>query len=164
MRDPDLIGIAGRAWHTRRPEEGSGEPSWQGHVNGYVIEVPGAHPWWRFWTVYVVHLWDIPGAPPAKKHFPEAAYEFAIFAHDPDYPVAVDPGVGTELHPLTPFDVCYQFAGCTDEQASRICDGAVRMILDGRMSPDQDYRSIWKTVIKNTVEHMTAGGHPTASA
>lgn len=87
-----------------------------------------------------------------------------ILAFDPETPPDPDNRGGDGAKILTPLDLVHQFNGVTDEQAERLCEGAVRLIVDGRMSPDQDYRSLWKEIIRNTVEHTVLGGHAKVKA
>lgn len=159
MRSPDLTG-RGSAWRIST----AAVPQWSPTIDAWLVHVPGAHPFWSHWVISVVHLRDVPGTPPAKKHYPEAEYEFLIGALDPDRPLPDpdDPAVGS-VRVLMPIDVVEQFGGVSDEDAKTICEGAVRVVLDGSLSPDQDYRSHWKRLIKNTVEHIAVGGHAKGS-
>lgn len=153
MRTPDLEGPAGRAW--RSPLEGHGVHA---TLSAWLVNVPGAHPFWSWWTVGVVHLRELEGFPPPHKRYPEAAYEFMIFAINPEQCPEPDPDdVGHPL--LTPPDVIEQFHGVLDADVVHICDLAVKAVVDGRISPDQDYRAHWHQVLTNTVEHFRQGLH-----
>lgn len=152
MRDPDLKGPAGQAWKTPI------EPGPHTSLALWLINVPKAHPHWSWWTVGVIHLRDVEGLPPAKKHYPEAAYEFLIMALNPERcpePV-LDPSSWSFLSPA---DVVEQFHGMIDIEAVRLCEQAVRAIMDGRLSPDQDFRSAWHNTIQTTAEHYRQGKH-----
>lgn len=122
------------------------------------MNVPGAHAFWSWWTVTLVHLREVPGVPPPHLKYPEAEYEFTIFSINPEACPEPDPdAVG---HPiLTPPDVVEQFHGVSDEDAERICLGAVQAIVNGHISPDQDYRGVWKMLMAGTVEHFRQGAH-----
>jgi hypothetical protein len=37
---------------------------------------------------------------------------------------------------------------------------AVQAIVNGRISPDQDFRSMWHQLLARTVEHFREGKHP----
>ena len=153
---PDLTGIGGLAWQIA---DNRTTPDHAGSLGGWLVYVPGAHPWWHTWALVLVHLRDIPGVKPAKKSYPEAEYEFLSIALQPDSTPDPDhPENGFKY--LTPFDVVEQFHGVTDGQASRILEGAVRAILGGHVSPDTDYRSVWRALIASTVKHFQEGKHP----
>lgn len=153
MRDPDLTGKAGRAW--KAPLD-SDQP--HGTLAGWLINVPKAHPFWSWWAINMIHLRDIEGVPPAKKHYPEAQYEFLIYAINPELCPEPDPDKPPYPH-LVPVDVCEQFHGVLDVDAVRICELAVLSIVDGRLSPDQDFRSAWHNTIQTTAEHYRQGKH-----
>lgn len=139
MREPDKKGLARRrAWElTQRltPDQEAG-------LSGWLVNVPGAHAAWEYWGVGVVHLRDIPGIKLAHKHYPEAEYEFLIYSVDPTEGTP-DPDKPPFPH-LTPLDVQYQFHGVCDKEAVGLCELAVDEIMQGRISPDQDYRRAWK--------------------
>lgn len=158
MRTPDATGTAGRGWRVTRPA--GGEKAWAATIDSWLVNVPGAHPFWSWWQVSVVHLRDLPGVPPAKRRYPDAEYEFMIVAFDPETPPDPDNRGGDGAKILTPIDVVEQFHGVTDEQAAGMCSRAVELILAGVTSPDQDYRAWWKACIAETVEHTVLGGHP----
>jgi hypothetical protein len=158
MRPADARVPAGRGWKVPIPADG--EPAWAATLNAWIVNVPGAHPFWSWWQVSVVHLRDLHGVPPAHRRYPEAEYEFMIVAFDPDTPPDPDDRGGDGAKFLTPIDVVEQFHGIADAQAAQLCDGAVAAILRGRASPDQDYRSWWHACIRSSVEHAALGGHP----
>lgn len=159
MREPDIEGVAGKAWEVVRPP--GGPPAWQGGVASWVMNVPGAHPFWSWWTLNAVHLRPIEGVRPAFLRFPEATHEFLICALDPaSYPPPVDVEPETCFAILQPIDLVHQVSGLDDGQAARVAALMMRAIVDGRMSPDQDYRSAWRRLIDGTAEHLRAGKHP----
>src|SRR6266576_2963254 len=92
MRKPDLQSISVKAWQININEKlqkahtkefgypSTGIDTWL--VNG------AFHPFWSWWHIGVISLKDFPGMPPAHKKYPEAEYEFSIFALNPD----PDPG------------------------------------------------------------------------
>lgn len=166
MRDPDLSGIGGCAWDVLTPTSPT-EPDHQAALAAWILNVPGVHPWWQWWMLHVIHLRDIPGVPPANKHYPEAEYEFGILSLNPEFEnppdiEALEAGKSEGLHFLTPPDVCKHFHGITDQDARRLAALAVRVIVQGKFSPDQDYRSHWNHAIDATVEHFRGGKHPSA--
>lgn len=156
MRDPDMAGPCGRAWTYRIPKENnSGVAAW-------LVNRPGAHPFWQWWFVAMIHLRDTPGLPPAYKRYPEAEYEFMIYSIDPTDCPNPEPDDPDGYPALSPIDVVEQFHGVSDVDASRICEGAIRAIVNGVASPDQDYRSVWRAMLETTVQHFKEGRHPTS--
>ena len=159
MADPTYTGPAGQAWLI--PNE-STDPSHQASLASWIVNVPGAHPFWAYWMVAVCHLRPLPGVKPALKKYEEAEFEFLIATIDPELCPNPTPeyALSEGLRFLTPIDVAEQFHGVTDHDAIRVCEGAIRAILQGAMSPDQDYRSVWRDVIQKTVGHFRDGKHP----
>lgn len=160
MKDPDRLGVAGKAWDLGGPENQS-TPDHSASLAAWAVNVPGAHPFWSWWLVHVIHLRDIPGVRPAHKHYPGAEYEIGIHAISPDeYPIDIEHGrrVGWSL--LTPADFCLQIDGINDQQAAKIGGLVISAIVDGRLSPDQDYRRHWTIAVTETINHMKAGLHP----
>lgn len=156
MRDPDAQGPYGRAWLL---QDTSGKPDYQANCGSWLVNCPSAHPFWHWWLVGLVSLRDIPGVKPAHKKYPEAEYEFMIYSIDPERCPNPEPDDPSGYPHLTPFDVLEQFHGVTDHDASRICMSAVHAIVNGVMSPDQDYRSAWKATLAATVQHFREGAH-----
>lgn len=160
-REPDIQGPAARAW--RHMGKATREEHKDG-ICGWLVHAPASHPFWPWHWIYVVHLRPIEGAPPAKKHYEEAGYEFGIFAVDPERCPAPEPDGQYPL--LQPPDVIVQFhlgkdwtAERADHDAARIAESAVRAIAAGAISPDQDYRSLWKELIPSTAACFREGGH-----
>lgn len=110
----------------------------------------------------VVHLRQLEGLPPAELQYPEAAYELTSLALHPHPDYLPDPD-NWRPRWLQPIDVCEQFHGVSDAQAAEILEGFVNMIVAGQLSPDSDYRSAWKQLLWETIEHMTTG-HPRGNA
>lgn len=161
MREPDFEGPGGAAWRIAiPPEERAAKPDYQASLGMWHLHCPGAHPLWTWYVVTLIHLRDIPGVAPAKKHYPEAAYEFIVMALNPDGGVPVQPGqLPRQLCYLTPFDHVLQFHGTTDEQAVRVVELYLRACTNGRLSPDQDYRAVWRDLMSGTIRHVVEGHH-----
>lgn len=157
MRDPDLQGPCGKAWLLRlsnaRPDQAAGIASW-------LVNRPGAHPLWQWWLVGVTHLRDLPGVKPAFKKYSDAEYEFIIYSIDPESCPSPTPDDPKGYPMLKPVDVIEQFHGITDKDASRLCESAIRVIVNGNLSPDQDFRSVWSRMVAGTVQHLAEGAHP----
>lgn len=162
-RPADMSGPAGAAWIPDlakvRRERDHDATLWSA-----LVRVPGAHPFWSWWLLTVLHLRDIPGVRPAHLHFQGAEHEFSIIAIDPSEEgepnlEAFERRKQDGFPLLTPIDVCEQFAGMTDAQAVKLGQGALRAILAGQMSPDQDFRAAWKLMLAGTVNHLRTGAH-----
>jgi hypothetical protein len=102
--------------------------------------------------VAVISLGDIPGAKSAFKKYPEAEWEFAIYALDPDK--NPHPEDSFSWLPLTPANVTVHFHGCDADTAIRTCGFAVQALLNGLLpiEPD-DYpgsREQWERSIRAT--------------
>lgn len=158
MRDPDIEGPSGRAWLYRVPEAMAGRHT---SLAAWLVNRPGAHPFWQWWFVAVVHLRDTPGVGKAYKRYPEAEYEFMIYSIDPTSCPNPEPDDPDGYPALSPLDVVEQFHGVRDPDVERICEGAVRAIVNGNISPDQDYRHAWSLLLAGTVQHFKEGRHPT---
>lgn len=149
------------------------QPDWDASLGLFFITGP-FHPFWHWWAVTLCHLRDLPNVRPARKHYDGAEYEFSIWSlaahrHGDQRPFKLDELNAVDnrwsQYALTPADVVKQFDVGTmrpveerDRIARRILDLAVDAIVDGKMSPDSDYRSWWKRAIDETVEHELAGG------
>jgi hypothetical protein len=160
VRPPDLQGQAGRAW---RLEFAPINVDTTASLARWLVNVPGAHPFWEWWQIHLIHLKDIPGqTKPATKTYPEAEYEFGILAINPESCPHPDPEKHKDGYPyLTPPDVVEQFdVKGSDRDAVRITDACVRGIVNGFITPDQDGRAMWKKLIKNTADHFKSGAHP----
>jgi hypothetical protein len=157
MREPDIKTSFGKAWTLRVVKlKTAAASACLGH---WLLNVPGAHPFWENWHVMVISLADIPGVPPAHKKYPTAEYEFLIASINPEDCPSPSPDE-TSYPLLSPVDVAEQFDGVSEHDAVRVGFGAVRTILNGHMSPDSDFRRLWHQLIQNTVAHFKAGQHP----
>jgi hypothetical protein len=115
---------------------------------------------WSYWWLSLIHLRDVPGAPPAKldPRVPGATHELISFAQDPGQ--APDPDDVKTFRHLTPIDWAIQFKVGTDRDAMRLAERVVTTIMQGVASPDTDYRTFWARAIRETAEHYAAGKHP----
>lgn len=132
-------------------------PAGKAALAGWFLEIPQAHPFWTKYLLGVCHLRDIPGAPPAKKQYPEAEYELMVLALNPESKPSPD-DLST-LKPLLPPNVVVQFHGVTDEQAKEIARLAARACVDGVLwvepSDLTGMREKWSRTIRETAEHYT---------
>lgn len=123
------------------------------HVSLWLLRVPGAHAFWQHWFLGVISLKDAPGVPPAHKTSPEMTHELSVYTINPEscpHPSPHDfEEMGIKWPRLTPPDHQVQFQVPSDRQAKKIADMLVKEILDRRLSPDQDYRQLWKDLIES---------------
>jgi len=164
MRAPDLEGNNCRVWKIRKPDRRGPrwQPDWEASLANYILHCPWAHPFWSWYAIAGVHLRAIPGVPPPKLHFGGAGYEIDILSLNPDYVPDIS-GLEADtgyLRYLTPPDLVHQVTGkLTDEQFQGIVQEVIVTIVEGRASPDVDYREWWRQAIDQTVAHVLAGRH-----
>jgi hypothetical protein len=154
MRTPDKVGV-GRAWRVilepRTLDQTATLACW-------LVHCPGAHPFWDHWLIACIHLREIEGVAPPAKDYPEAEFELMVAALDPKSDLDPD---RCNWQVLTPLDVHEQFHGVSDEIAQHIAEMFVNVVVSGKLSPDRDYRSVWRTMLRNTVDHyLTEHGVP----
>jgi hypothetical protein len=161
MRTPNYYGPGGRSWDVlvamqqalpKNPDDAT--------LAAWLTHAPGSHPFWPWHLLLLIHLRPIPGQSkePYKK-YPEAEYELLVLAIDPEKCPSPDPD-----HPpfpwLTPPDVSEQFDVLgSDHDARRIVESFARGIAEGRISPDQDWRRVWKECLRSTADHFKSGAH-----
>lgn len=147
-REPDYTSTfkGGTVWSVWRCQnEVKRTPDHAAHLAGWILHCPGAHLMWSYWHVGLVHLRDLPGVKPAKKTYKEAEHELFVFAINPEAG-DVDPDAGPWPH-LEPFDHVVQFHGVNDVQAVHVIERMLSLVMSGEISPDQDYRQIWRATI-----------------
>lgn len=111
-------------------------------VTSWLVEVPWAHPVWHSYRISLIHLRPVPGLDDAVIYRSGATHEIAVYALDPDMPrqAVFDSHVWDVL---TPPNFVDQFIAQSDAAAdARIAD-VVRLICDGWLSPDTDFRGAW---------------------
>jgi hypothetical protein len=158
---PAFEGLAGKAWRIELPPPGQRErPDYDGTVGIYLVHARDAHPVWDHWMVSVIHLRPIPGCKAPTVRLAGATHEFVIAALDPGSPLpALVADVDWAPRLLRPIDVVEQFIAASDVVADQILELSVRAIVDGRGSPDQDWRPWWTDSIALTARHFADGTH-----
>jgi hypothetical protein len=166
QRRPDCEGLHGRAWRIPMAAPGQrGRPDADATVDGWLLHAPGAHPFWVYWVLAVIHLRPLAGVKPAYVRLSGATHEIIIMALNPEtqLPEIEDVGRGEATFDfLTPIDVMEQFVVRDDAEAAQLCELAIRCCVDGMASPDQDWRSWWSRAIAETAMHLREGRHPEA--
>jgi hypothetical protein len=160
---PTFEGVFGQSWRVTLPPVGErGKPDFDGTVGGFLVRAPNAHPLWDHYMLSVIHLRPIAGVRPADIRLPGATHEFIIGSLNPEQPLPQTLEAHSDafrLSLLRPIDVVEQFIAATDAVADEILELSVRAIVDGHISPDQDYRSAWKQSIAATAAHFADGTH-----
>lgn len=163
MRSPDKSRIGGRAWHlpAATDEDIARNPDYAASIDGWLLNVPGAHPIWHYWVLWAVSLHDLPNQsrPPAR-HYIGAEFEIGIYSIDPERCPWPDPDEYRKgCPPLHPVDLVYQSHGLTDDQIKTIVGLMVDQMVTGQMSPDSDYSEAWKSSLASTITHFRDGFH-----
>lgn len=163
-RQATCQGAYGRAWSVAMQPLGErGRPDWDATLALWVISAPGSHPLWWWYTMTVVHLRAIAGVKPAHIEVPGSTHELVLVALNPEEPVpnieALERGDFRSLHSLTPPNLVEQFQVSNDTEGLRLGELAVEAIVHGIISPDTDYRSVWRRLIPETARHLRDGIH-----
>jgi hypothetical protein len=125
------------------------------------------HPAWPQFALFVVHLRDTPGRPPANLQFPGATHELVVMALNPGSPPRVqEPEAlerGDQVGHLEPIDVVHQFEA-TDDEMRRLAELAARGCVDGILTPSTDdareiLRERWLASCVRTLAHMRGEAH-----
>jgi len=152
MRTPDFIG----PWKAWRVAIASQNPPAEVCLAGYLLHCPGAHTFWSWWGLSIVHLRDLPGMQPAVKLYPQAEYELIVYAIDPLKVPHPDPDK-PPFAMLTPLDVQEQFHGLSDTQVQEMGAVFAQAVALGHISPDQDFRRMWRVFIRDEVKKRGGG-------
>lgn len=113
------------------------------------------NPMFDYYAAALLHLREIPGFQTPVRLTPEMAYEFYIFALDPNYPLpnlelleAYDASQGPQVHTLDAAEVVAQFPYVGgDAQALGAIDDVMQAITREGVPPDEDYRVTWSYLI-----------------
>lgn len=158
---PTFQGAGGqKAWRVRMAPLGSrGRPDFDATVDLFIVHVPGAHAFWDHWSITVIHLRPVAGVKAPVIRREGATHELIIVTLNPEQPLpgldATDPTWKPDF--LTPIDVMEQFIAANDAIAAEILELAVKTIVDGFASPDQDWRQWWTAAIQQTAQHYRDG-------
>lgn len=142
---PALPGAHGQAWMVdletgRRVLIGGREDA---TCCMWVVEAQFAHPLWHSYLFAMIHLRPVDGLPPPLLYRPDATHEFWIFAMDPEkprQPVIEGAAMPSMLHPK---NFGAQLVAGTDAEAMQLVEAAVQDVVDGKISPDTDWFSVW---------------------
>lgn len=168
MREPDFEGVSGRnAFRVVQPTERHHlvlkNPAWTAQLAGFLVNAPGAHPFWSQWMIALVHLRPIPNTPPPKLHKPDRGYEIMCHAIDPEKGIVTIDMLDEQANRvpmLEPIDWVVQLSNkLRDDQAIAITQHVIESIMSGRASPDSDFRYFWIQSIAATERHYLTGAH-----
>lgn len=144
--------------------------AWEGAstVGAWLLDVPGAHPVWRWRVLSLIHLRPTNLSPDPYLLKPDNTHEVSLIAVNPKVADPIDrlgyrhPAFRRHLPPwhLVPDDMSAQIQNLTDVQAHRLGDRLVQAAIDGVLIPDSDHATQWETAIRDTAEHYAAGEHP----
>jgi hypothetical protein len=108
----------------------------------------------------MVHLRDVEGIMAANKSRPDVTHELLIVALSPEAQLPkVDGPEFPVAHMLTPVDVAEQVTLPDDGVASILVDEAVKAIVEGQLSPDQDFRTAWRIWTRSVVSQLGSHRH-----
>lgn len=127
-----------RAWKLPNAEEA-------GVVSAWILDVPGVHKSWHRWLLGAVHMRPMPGVPSMFVTSPGATHEIMVAAIDPSHEPDVDSTARPPL--LIPADVIVQLALDSDEHCARLVDRCAKLVVEGVLLPDQDFRAMWVAAI-----------------
>lgn len=138
MREPEINEQWGAAWRVTIP----GDKPHTG-ISWWLLSCPWAHIAWNRYFVSVIHLRHDPRFPPPKLQRPDMTHELQIIALSDECTPNPDDIFGTYV-PLHPANLAEQVKLDSDEHAAEMCRDAVVEVCRGAMSPDSDWRDIWR--------------------
>ena len=144
-KEPDRAGLHGKAWliDIEAARAKIVPPQIDGSVASWIIEAPWAHPIWHSYVLHLMHLRSLEGFDAPKILKPGATHEFHLLALDPDQPRQPCITADAPVCVLWPANFAAQLVYDSDEAAAQRMAETVRMICDGELSPDTDFRYAW---------------------
>jgi hypothetical protein len=140
---PEFSGPEGMAWAVVLPE--SQTEAQKANLDAWLIFTPQAHPAWQYHLLTLIHLREIPGAPPAELLKPGATHQITLLSIDPDFNYQLNPqDFNTLRHLLSPADYEKQVILPDDKQAREVVSTAVEKCVNGELIPDPDGRPQWE--------------------
>lgn len=137
-------------------------------VSSWLITSDDFHPAWTQWTLYAVHLREVPGVYTPTFHFLDATHEIGILALNPDTHVTVE-DMGRpdwRMRYLLPPNLALQFIG-TDDEMRYVVALMAWSVSAGHHSPeppgsggaDSDWGRGWLASITKTLAHSRGEAH-----
>ena len=110
------------------------------------LRLPLAHPVWSEYALYLYDLTTVTNPMPVV-YLPGATHEILLWALNPDRLLQRDvPWLGQNIQPLRPPNHGYQFIAPDDAAALARIQSLVDAMVDGTLSPDTDWCSVWDTL------------------
>jgi hypothetical protein len=143
---PTLAGPAGKAWLAKLDvwRKFNGKPPGDASLDGWLIEVPKAHPIWHSYLLTLVHLRSQDGLPEPLVYLPGATHEIVLHVLNPDCDRNMLLATGrAPMALLTPPNFAGQFIEPSDDCAKSRVMASVQLICEGVLNPDTDARQSW---------------------
>ncbi len=184
--EPVTVQAVRRMWKLVHPTKDLARPDLGATIGTWLLDCPGAHPFWQWYFVAAIHLRAIEGVAPAHITRKGATHEVMVMALQPpalarekqatrelvetlcdgdDYDAdLVDRAMvqtrgALALPYMTPFDVVQQVVAKSDQIAAQAVFLCVRACCVGQLSPDSDFRSAWARMLDDTIRHYEEGKH-----
>jgi hypothetical protein len=165
QRPADIQGEWASLWRVPLPDPADRKVGQDAAVGIWLLHAPKAHPFWDYYAVFLIHLRPIEGFPDAEKVRPDAEYQVTVYSIDPTDSLpdmaAMSRGEAPEkigMHLLQPSDFTAQFQDVGgDHNAYEIADEMCVNVTEGKLSPDQDYRVLWATMLTQKVMARVGG-------
>lgn len=139
---PDLVGTMGQAWLPDLEAIGRKYPDGPPAdltVGCWYVRAPWSHPMWSNYMIVCLALREVEGMPPLHVYLKGATHEIDVVALDPDHQVDLE----DRARMLTPINFMGQFIAESDEAARLRVEASVKEVINGILSPDTDFMSMW---------------------
>ena len=113
----------------------------------FLIEAPLAQPRWNCYFATVLHLRDIPGAPPLTNIREGATHEFGLGRIKRQYEDTADPDDIRTLNAVGSLDMNQELILPSDERALEVGSLAVQACLNGELHPSRAHRQAWSNFL-----------------
>jgi hypothetical protein len=146
VRPPDHETAYGKAWKL---------PGEQTSPASYLIWAPGQSPFWSYYLLALIDLADYHGVDHAHKDTPDARWEFAAVALDPEYEPDPD---NFRLRHLEPQNVRVQVPDHPQEKAEECLRALMEYVVAGGLAIEpplstETHWAAWREIIEATLEH-----------
>lgn len=101
-------------------------------LDGWLLHIPEATPFWYLYICAVVHLRPHEGSPAPKLQFPEATHEILVLALDPHTSI-INREDMRNVVVLTPENYALQFTARDDEHAMQVCQAFAQALVEGQV-------------------------------
>lgn len=140
MIPPNATGKHGKAWLYNPKTDGP-----HAGIGCWIVEAPWAHPLWHSYAISLAHMRHVEGLQDNHVYLEGATHEIYVFALDPNADlekiISGEEFSGPAL--LHPMNFAAQFIANDDEEAQARVYKSIKEIIDGKLSPDTDFISMW---------------------